>query len=171
MFKSLGANDRAIRPFKVYKLFTFTSADSGSGVYALEGISGSLYNYQTGSAASQSFGDYNESSASIGKEPYSLGTFYKYPTYFTMKHLYYDHFDQPFNSFGGNNTQREKRELHNIINIISIPKDIYGERVSPKSISLTDDSTDTTLTIVDDGWGNLYDAQYSESYSKYVSSS
>ena len=98
MFKSLGANDRAIRPFKVYKSFTFTPADSGSGVYALEGISGSLYNYSSSSAASQSYGIYNAASASVGKQPYSLGTFYKLPTFFSMEHLYYDKFDQPFNS-------------------------------------------------------------------------
>jgi len=167
MFKSLGANDRAIRPFKVYKSFTFTPADSGSGVYALEGISGSLYNYSSSSAASQSYGIYNAASASVGKQPYSLGTFYKLPTFFSMEHLYYDKFDQPFNSFGGNNTQIEKRELHNIINVISVPRDIYGEQINPNSVKITDNSTDSTLTIVDDGSGNLYDFQYSESFAEY----
>jgi hypothetical protein len=171
MFKSLGANDGAIRPFKVYKSFTFIPADSGSNVYALEGLSGSLYNFLTGSAASQSFGIYNASSASVNLEPYSLGTFYKRPLFFSMEHLYYSNLDQPIRTFGGNDTQTEKRELHDRVNVFSIPKKIFGEQINPKSVKILDDSTDATLTLVDDGKGNLYDFQYSSSFAQYVSSS
>ena len=35
--------------------------------------------------------------------------------------------------------------------VISVPKDLYGERIKPKSITLTDDSTSATVTMVDDG--------------------
>ena len=171
MFKSLSANDKAIRPFKVYKSFTFLPADSGSNVYALEGLSGSLYNFQTGSAASQSYGVYNALSASVGLEPYSLGTFYKRPVFFSMQHLYYSNLNQPFRTFGGNDTQIEKREIHNRANVFLIPKKIFGERINPKSVKILDDSTDATLTLVDDGKGNLYDWQYSSSFAQYVSSS
>ena len=92
MFKNITSNDKSLRPFKTYKQFTFNETDSGSGIYAIEAISGSTHGFLTGSALSQSYGIYNSISESYGKEPYSLGTFYKLPTYFSTKHLYY-HYD------------------------------------------------------------------------------
>ena len=77
MFKDISPDDRSIKEFKTFKQFTFTNDDSGSGVFGLEGISGSFHNFQTGSAASQSFGVFNEDSQSQGKHYttfYSDGT-------------------------------------------------------------------------------------------------
>jgi hypothetical protein len=88
-----------------------------------------------------------------------------------MEHLYYSNLDQPIRTFGGNDTQTEKRELHDRVNVFSIPKKIFGEQINPKSVKILDDSTDATLTLVDDGKGNLYDFQYSSSFAQYVSSS
>ena len=65
MFKVILPDDRSIQEFKSYKKFTFTNVDSGSGVYGLEGLSGSFHNFLTGSAASQSFGLYNAESKSL----------------------------------------------------------------------------------------------------------
>ena len=95
MYKLLSSNDKSITPFQVYKTFTFTNTDSGSFVYGLEGLSGSLHNFLTSSAASQSFGVYNSLSSSLGKEAYSLGTFYKLPLYFSVKKLYYTDLNRP----------------------------------------------------------------------------
>ena len=84
MYKDISPADRSIKEFKTYKQFTFTHSDSGSGVFGLEGISGSFHNFQTGSAASQSFGTYNEASKSLGHPWdtwYSNGTFFKLPLY------------------------------------------------------------------------------------------
>ncbi len=81
MYKDISPDDRSLKTFKTYKQFTFTNSDSGSGVYGLEGISGSRYNFMTGSAASQSYGSFNELSQSQGKAWntwYSAGTFLKY---------------------------------------------------------------------------------------------
>ena len=80
MYKDISPDDKSIKEFKTYKSFTFTHTDSGSGVFGLEGLSGSFHNFQTGSAASQSFGIYNAESKSLGKTYdtwYSNGTFFK----------------------------------------------------------------------------------------------
>ena len=45
MFKRLDPRDINITPFKVYKQFTVTNLDSGSGVYGFRAISGSGYNF------------------------------------------------------------------------------------------------------------------------------
>ncbi len=171
IFKNLDPTDALITPFKTYKDFTFTQADSGSGVYCIEGLSGSWHNFDTSTAASHSFGEYNAHSASVGKDPWSQGTWYKIPTYWSMRHLYYRDGNIPYQSFGNTDTNKCYRDLHNRINVISIPQQFYNEGIKPGSVKLTDDSTGVTYTIFDDGHGNLYDNTYSASFAAFKSSS
>ena len=56
MLKNIDPTNKSIKPFKVHKNFTLTNNDSGSGHFVLKAESGSIYNFSTGSAASQSFG-------------------------------------------------------------------------------------------------------------------
>ena len=183
MLRNVHPQDVSIEPFKTYKRFQFTNVDSGSGVYGLRGVSGSYHNFITGSAASQSFGVYNSLSESINKEPYSLGTYYSLPLYYTINNLYYERFSnnpklpkssgrtEPFLSFGSTNPNKQYRILHNSCSVISIQQDLIGEEIKPKSVQVTDNSTDVTFTIKDDGDGNLYDNAYSSSYAAFKSGS
>jgi len=177
MFKILNPDDSSIHPFKVYKQFTVTNLDSGSGVYGLEGLSGSAFNFISSSAESQSFGTYNSLSSSFGIEPYSQGTFYKLPLFFSIQNLYYKKPDvgnftfSSYHTFGGNNTSKEYRKIFNHVNVIAVPQNLFGERIKPGSIKLTDNSTATTYDIRDDGDGNLYDFAYSSSFASYKSES
>ena len=50
MFKRLDPQDVDKTPFKVFKEFTVTNNDSGSGVYNFRAISGSHRNYISSSA-------------------------------------------------------------------------------------------------------------------------
>jgi hypothetical protein len=183
MLRNVHPQDVSIEPFKTYKRFQFTNVDSGSGVYGLRGISGSYYNFGTGSAASQSFGVYNSLSASLNKNPYSLGTYYSLPLYYSINNLYYERFSnnpklpkssgrtEPFLSFGATNLNKQYRILHNSCSVISVPQELFGEEIKPKSVKVTDNSTDVTFTIKDDGDGNLYDYAYSSSYAAFKSGS
>ena len=189
MFKDISPSDRSIKTFKTYKQFTFTNSDSGSGVYGLEGISGSFHNFLTGSAYSQSYGTFNELSQSQGKAWhtwYSEGTFFKLPLYFQIKNSYYQ-YDQPNNPkanntryplYAGGNWSRKwphgredsswgtinPRKLESKVNVITIPQEYFGEEIKPKSIKILDDSNGTTLDLRDDGHGQLYDWNYSASF-------
>jgi hypothetical protein len=183
MLRNVHPQDVSIDPFKTYKRFQFTNVDSGSGVYGLRGVSGSYHNFITGSAASQSFGVYNSLSESLNKEPYSLGTYYSLPLYYTINNLYYERFSnnpklpkssgrtEPFLSFGATNPNKQYRILHNSCSVISVPQELFGEEIKPKSVQVTDNSTDVTFTIKDDGDGNLYDNAYSSSYAAFKSGS
>ena len=183
MLRNVHPQDVSIEPFKTYKRFQFTNVDSGSGVYGLRGVSGSYHNFVTSSAASQSFGVYNSYSASLNKEPYSLGTYYTLPLYYTINNLYYERFSknpklpkssgrkEPFLSYGPTNPNKQYRLLHDSCSIISVPQELFGEEIKPKSVQVTDNSTDVTFTIKDDGDGNLYDFAYSSSYAAFRSSS
>tara|TARA_Y100000310_G_scaffold181899_1_gene181929 strand:- start:320 stop:1456 length:1137 start_codon:yes stop_codon:yes gene_type:complete len=189
MFKDISPSDRSIKTFKTYKQFTFTNSDSGSGVYGLEGISGSFHNFLTGSAYSQSYGTFNELSQSQGKAWhtwYSEGTFFKLPLYFQIRNSYYQ-YDQPNNPkanntryplYAGGNWSRKwphgredsswgtinPRKLESKVNVITIPQEYFGEEIKPRSIKILDDSNGTTLDLRDDGHGQLYDWNYSASF-------
>ena len=84
MLKNIDPSNKSIKPFKAFKSFTLTNNDSGSGHFVLKAVSGSHFNFQTGSAASQSFGTYIPSASS-----FSLGTYYDLPNWHSINQLYY----------------------------------------------------------------------------------
>ena len=158
MFKRLDPRDINITPWKAYKEFTVTNVDSGSGVYGFRAISGSARNFNASTAAKTTFGS---------------ASFYHLPSYFLINQLYFRDTENNYNNFGYN-SNNQYRLLHSSASIISVSKDLYGERIKPKSITLTDDSTSATLTIVDDGKGNLYDngsTALSASFASFFTSS
>ena len=158
MFKALDPQDINITPFKVYKEFTVTNTDSGSGVYGFKTVSSSLHNFDADTSS---------------KTVFDSASFYEIPSWFMINHLYYRDTENPFNNFGKND-DKQYRKLHSSASIVAVPQKLFGERIKPRSIEMTDDSTSATLTIVDDGHGNLYDnssTAYSASFASFSTSS
>ncbi len=153
MFKRLDPRDINITPFKAYKEFTVTNTDSGSGVYGFRAISSSAHNFNSDTAP---------------KTTFDSASFYQMPTWFMINQMYYRDTVNNFNNFGQNNG-KQYRLLHQSASIITVSKDLYDERIKPNSITLTDDSTSATLTIKDDGNGNLYDNAFSSSFAQFAS--
>jgi len=153
MFKRLDPRDINITPFKAYKEFTVTNVDSGSGVYGFRAISASAHNFDTDTAP---------------KTTFDSASFYQMPSWFMINQMYYRDTQNNFNNFGQNNG-KQYRLLQPSASIISVSKDLYGERIKPKSVTLTDDSGASTLTIKDDGNGNLYDNAFSSSFAQFAS--
>ena len=104
MFKALDPTDINITPFKVYKEFTVTNKDSGSGVYGFRAISSSLHNFDTDTST---------------KSTFDSASFYQIPSWFMINHMYYRDTDNPFNNFGQNDDQ-QYRQLHSSSSIISV---------------------------------------------------
>ena len=169
MFKRLDPSDVDKTPFKVFKQFTITNEDSGSNVYNFRAISGS----------SEDRRNFNTNTAELTS--YESASFYHLPSYFMINHRYYrqrgsgirrlttgPNAINPYNNFASN-SPKQYRLLHQSASIISVPKDLYGERIKPKSVTLTDDSTSSTIKIVDDGEGNLYDTSLSQSFATFAS--
>jgi len=165
VFKRLDPSDIHITPFKVYKEFTVTNVDSASGVYNFRAVSGSTKNF-------------NLEGQNV--TTYPSASFYHLSSWFLINNMYYMQkngntklsFEEtnPIDNFGSN-SNKQYRFLHTSASIVSIPQKLFGERIKPKSIELTDDSTDITVTLVDDGDGNLYDQAYSASYAIFKSGS
>ena len=164
MFKNIDPNNKSIKPYKVFKDFTLTHNHSASGYFVLRGDNSNSHNFLTGSASSQSFGVYN-----IYTKEFSLGTYYDIPNWHSVNRLYYRDKDKPYNTFGGNDTNIQKREIHNTVRIFSIPQNLFGEKIKPGSIELEDTSNGKTFIIRDDGDGNLYDFAFSSSFAAYKS--
>ena len=177
IYKNIEPDNVLISSFKTYKTFTFTEVDSGSGLYAIpiiKGTDSNLYNFSTGTADSKTI---------------SASVFYKVPTYHNINQLYYKDITNirgyidyingvPTSSKGVveyistdelDNTalpfrRPYTRQLHNTGTVIAVPQKFYGECIQPSSIRLTDNSTDVTYILQDDGRGNIYDVAYSSSY-------
>ena len=183
-YKNLEPEDILYSPFEVHKTFTVTNNDSGSGVYAvplIKGTDSNLYGWNTDDAESKTI---------------SSSVFYKIPTYHVINALYYRDITQmrgdidyirgvptssnPIveyietrNLYDTAGTPSKMplrrphtRQLHDTATVIGVPQELYGEYINPFSIRLTDDSTDSTITLQDDGFGNLYDIAFSSSYAK-----
>ncbi len=188
IYKNLNPEDVALRSFQVHKEFTFSNNDSGSGVYGIRAKSGSSWDFQQSKAISQSFGEYNSYSASLGKESY-WATYYQLPLYFSLNNLFYrdtnviDSEEVDTTRWEQENSSRKaivsssqpdfpekftynfsSRILHESASMITIPRKFYGEKIKPKSVTITDNSTDITYTLKDDGLGNIYDNNHSSSY-------
>jgi len=155
VFKRLDPRDINITPFKVYKEFTVSNVDSGSGIYGFRAISGSHRDFDSDTAS---------------KTEFSSASFYHMPSWFMVNRMYYQDTNNPFNNFG-QNSNKQYRLLHQSASMISVSQKLYGERIKPNSITLTDDSTASTVTIVDDGNGNLYDNDRSSSFALFASHS
>jgi len=153
MFKVIDPTDIVRTPFKVHKGFTVTEADSGSGVYSFRAISASARNFDSDGA---------------GVKVFPSASFYELPSWFLINTMYYRDVVNPYNNFGGNDS-KQYRLLHSSASIISIPQSLYGERIRPTTIELKDNSTSDTVTVVDDGKGNLYDSDYSSSFAIFAS--
>tara|TARA_R100000734_G_C3300599_1_gene91292 strand:+ start:66 stop:1136 length:1071 start_codon:yes stop_codon:yes gene_type:complete len=177
--KSLEPSDKFISSFEVHKNFTLTEADSGSGLYSVPLVKGSdsnLYGFDTSTATSKTILN---------------NTFYNVPSWHSVNRLYYKDITQmrgyidynravPTSSNAVeeytsenvlNNTtltlrRPHTRKLHNTANVISIPQQLYGQRIKPESLRIVDNSTSSTFILKDDGYGNVYDVAYSSSFAK-----
>ncbi len=179
--KNISPDNVLISSFEVNKTFTFNDTDSGSGFFSVPLVRGSdsnLSDFQIGTANSTTF---------------SGSTYFHVPTYQQINNLYYKDIRAmrgyidfirgvPTSSKGVvtypverplYNTTRTlqrpfTRQLHETATLISVPQKFFGEAIQPGSITLTDDSTESTFTLKDDSYGNLYDVAHSASYAARV---
>lgn len=136
MLKQIPSSDISVRPFKVYKRFTATELDSGSG-------------YQMLRAENQS----GSSDVLTSTQLFQNGLWHQ------LKTMYYWDPKNPMLTYGdglptySDNPQTQQRVLNDRAFVLTIPQKKYGEKIKPGSLSLTLTSTDEH--IADDGYGNL----------------
>jgi hypothetical protein len=155
VFKNVDPSDVSVKQFVTNKRFTVSDIDSGSGVFGLTGTSSSMYAFAVDTADATTF---TNTTAPCSH------SFFHIPVYRQINHLYYRDFPKPYNSYCF--ASESIRKLHSSLTAITVPREFYGEKINPGSIELTDDSADSTFTIVDDRKGNLYDNNFSSSFAQ-----
>jgi hypothetical protein len=161
VLKIIDPNDINVTPFKSYKEFTVTNVDSGSGIYGIRGIWSNGYNF---------------TKVDSGNITFESASFHFLPAWHAINQKFYGQ-NNPGIKRADNDFSRiylnpkypkQHKILHKSSSMISVSQKMYGERIKPKSIRLTDDSTSSTVTIVDDGNGNLYDNNLSSSFAEFA---
>lgn len=140
--KKIPKSDISIRPFKVYKSYTATNADSGSGYNRYLAKN----QYATSDALSES-------------------ELFLHSLWHQIHRMYYNEVYNPLRTYSReiqdyvtDTTTYGKRVLGAECVVFTIPQNHYGEEIKPKSITLTDVDTlenESPKLIVDDGYGNL----------------
>lgn len=136
VFKKLNAKDVIITPFKTHKEWLINNDNTGSyGIYVKQGI----YNFSIGENRNINFVDEN---------------------HLIFRHIqnsFYTNISfSPYKTTGPTNQFFETRQLNSKILLFTIPQQVYGERIKPKSVIVTNYSA-SQFTYQDDGDGNLYD--------------
>ena len=165
MFKTLESSDKSRRVIETFKSFSFTNNDSGSGIYSIKARSGSFKNYVSSSDEITTI-----TTGSISTKFYGL------PTWNLLNTRYYKFFNlntpkTAYFPFGIEKYSQQSRSLHLSSSVFSITRDLYGERIKPGSVKLSDTSNGQTWDIRDDGDGNLFDYAHSASFAAHKSSS
>jgi hypothetical protein len=136
-YKKLTAQDIAVVPFNAHKQYDFDSASCSSNKI-------DHYNTQW---TSESISLYTSTSAVYGGDVKNV------LKYQQLDHLFYREFPHNHsNTLGSFNYLKQKRNLYEKANILSIPTGLYGYEIKPGSFYVkTADGTE----VVDDSYGNL----------------
>jgi|LUMJ01.1.fsa_nt_gb hypothetical protein len=195
VYKNIEPENVLISSFKVHKTFTLTEADSGSGLYVIPiyhnrtgSYDGHESAYDTSTALSTTI------TGSVFQQVpswYSINTLY-YRDIRTMRGYidYITGVPSNKNAIISNPTTTVERvtynpeldvtvpnielrrpytrQLHDSATVISVPTQYYGECIQPSSVRITDNSTESTYILEDDGRGNIYDVEYSSSYANRI---
>jgi len=85
---------------------------------------------------------------------------YKRSIYHQVKTMFYNVYLDPSKIWGTENIDfqlsKTKRNLSDQFRLIDIPRNVYGEKIIPKSIIMYDNTTDNNYVVTDDGNGNLF---------------
>jgi|TARA_Y100000310_G_scaffold221270_1_gene222803 hypothetical protein len=156
-FKQLNLDETLVEESLVHKTQTLTSGSEG--ILSIQYRSGSL-------------------SGSSPTIPSKQGSHWDFLSTVFYKSSSKQFFPYEINSFyndtiAGIGVNKNKSQYVNKFNnsgsVLSIPQKYFGERIKPKSFTLTDNSSAKTITIKDDGNGNLYSSNAHDSRSSATS--
>jgi hypothetical protein len=166
VFKSLDNSDVRITPFRAYKLWSETLDANGSGsIYTVYKANyNPTSNYLNPNPLRDTFDQGNPYFEQ--NEPTTADGKFQRVVHRSIDHLYYrDFYENNKAAFGSGNINKQYRYLEDQAYTISIPQSKFGESILPGSVEIVisgsvydylTTSSLSTLTITDDGFGNLY---------------
>ena len=140
VYKKFSAQDKAIIPFNAHKQYNFTSESAASN----------RVTYLTSSYTSESVSLYSSASA------YYSGDIKNVVKYNQLDHLFYRKYRlEPEKKNDFKNWIKQRRELYENANILSVPLGLYGQEIRTNSFYLKAGDPSNRFEIVDDSYGNL----------------
>ena len=169
-FKKINRQDATITPFKVFKSWRYDDTGSldASGIDRLVAIkpnqavySGNVVTLETWQrefdSASLLVNSNNEKEAAV--------------VWYSLNHLYYKRAGVPFDTFGYADPAAIERTIFDEASVISIPQKFFGEQIKPGSVKLrlkNSQLNTVSMSLYDDGKGNLIDSSLSSSISNEI---
>ena len=170
VFKRIDSQDKTITPFKVYKSWRYdnTSSLDNDNIDRLVAIKPNLALYSGNKVTLDTWQRQLDSSSLLVNIPNNKEASM---IWYSLNHLYYKRAGQPFETFGYADPQAIERTIFNEASVISIPQKKFGETIKPGSVKLRFKNTQlntVTMSLYDDGKGNLIDSALSASVSGEV---
>ena len=166
VFKKINDQDKTITPFKVHRSWSYTTTASLEidGIRRLAAIKPNPAVYDGNKVTLDSWQTQAESASllintSLDSEASMV--------WYSLNHLYYKRAGKPFETFGYSDPAAIERTIFDEASVISIPQVKFGESIQPGSVILNfiNNVTNTSMSFVDDGQGNLIDTKLSSSIS------
>ena len=164
-FKSISSQDKSITPFKVYKSWRYddTASIDSSNIDRIVAIKPNPNVFSGNKVTLDSWQRKDDSgSLLVNTANDKEASIYWY----SLNHLYYKRAGQPYETFGYSDPNAIERTLFDEASIISIPQRKFGEAIKPNSVKLELQNTQlnsVSMSLIDDGQGNLVDTALSAS--------
>tara|TARA_Y100000310_G_C20647742_1_gene797588 strand:+ start:876 stop:1958 length:1083 start_codon:yes stop_codon:yes gene_type:complete len=188
MFINLNPEEKTVSTFEVYKRHEYQNTNNldtatDVGIFSLEAVSASFYNFKSESADNNSVTmdsiDYKYYKAPLFAQ--IDNNFFKYAHAPNNKsndavqpQFVLDKFWKPWGHTSASSAGTPHwellalRRIHNRANVISLPQALYGEGVKSGSIVLTSYESSGNKVFKDDGFGNLYDQAYEDGFNNGI---
>ena len=170
VFKKISEQDRNITPFKVYRSWRYESTSSidSSGIDRLVAIKPNGAKYDGAKVTLDTWQTETDSGSllinSANDREASL-------IWYSLNHLYYKRAGKPYETFGYSDPAAIERTIFDEATLISIPQRQFGEAIKPGSVKLHLKHSvlnSTSMSLYDDGKGNLIDSALSSSISNEI---
>ena len=162
VFKKINDQDKTITPFKVHRSWSYTNTASLEidGIRRLAAIKPNPAIYSGNKVTLDSWQTQAESASllintSLDSEASMV--------WYSLNHLYYKRAGKPYETFGYTDPAAIERTIFDDASVISIPQVKFGESIQPGSVILNfyNNVSNTSMSFVDDGKGNLIDTSLS----------
>lgn len=138
IYKSLGPDDVSRIPFNANKQFSFHSGSSSSPLVETNTVGISFQTFEYPTSTLDTFSNGTDTNNSI--------------KYQQLDHLFYkNHLRDISNRFGDADYLSQKRNLYVKVNVISIPSNLFGNKIKPGTFNLSGSFGE----LIDDKKGNL----------------
>ena len=135
VYKKLKVSDVSITPFEAHKQYNYVSSSAGDNGITFGTTSWSLNN----------------------KSLFTSGNI----KYFQLdKMLYRNYITDNANLIPDVNYLKQERRLYDKFNYVSIPQNLFGNRIQPTTINITGSFDGNQINVIDDGQGNIYPITY-----------